>query len=292
MRRLSKSADEYYSALEAVADKQDELTQSLREQVDTISAWISEMMRSNLAPVQSLQVWGAEYIKQRQLAMATGASEKDVAGYLNYAKDYLSNQKTMGGEYKDIFSMVMRDVLGLQGGVEDSLAQRQLDAAQALSNAAMDLSKAGYLLQLANMTGVQGFDPGTASLDTLKTLSGNLGSSTIPSPYRPGQKLPGLEVVPHEDWPVESWADYLDNLTGTSYSELVKMPVSSLKALYGKIKSNTGSGPQSVGGGDITLELSFPIIIDGAEVDRITAKRVLSGGELQSAIDKRIRMVA
>lgn len=45
------------------------------------------------------------------------------------------------------------------------------------------------------------------------------------------------------------------------------------------------------GGGSITLDIQIPVVVDGKEIDRLVAKRVISGGELLRAIDNRIKVV-
>jgi hypothetical protein len=44
------------------------------------------------------------------------------------------------------------------------------------------------------------------------------------------------------------------------------------------------------GGEQIDITIEIPVVIDGHEVDKIVAKRVISGGELTAAIDGRVRV--
>jgi hypothetical protein len=48
---------------------------------------------------------------------------------------------------------------------------------------------------------------------------------------------------------------------------------------------------KNIAGRSIVLDISIPVVIDGREIDRITAKRVISGGDLTTAIDRRIKVM-
>lgn len=146
MLKLAKSADEYYTALEDVAKKQDEVVASLRKQSQTITQWLSDLNRSPLAPSNSMEAVSTEYNRLKGLAKGTGATEADTSSYLNYAKEYLDYMRKYGGDYKALYASVVSDVQGLQSTIDTKVSDAQLAAATALSSAAALLGSAGNAL--------------------------------------------------------------------------------------------------------------------------------------------------
>jgi hypothetical protein len=89
-------------------------------------------------------VWDTEYARLKGQA----TTDKGVSDFLSYSTDYLEfMQRYTGGNYKDIYEMVMKDVgaLGDLAQAQLPVAQRQLAAIQSATNSA----KAAAAAQLA-----------------------------------------------------------------------------------------------------------------------------------------------
>lgn len=130
LMKAAGAADEYYSALEDAADVQDQVTQGLRDQSQTITQWISDMNRSTLSPATSKEAIINEYQRLKGLASAEGATSADTSNFLSYAQEYLTYMRAYGGDYKAIFDEVMGDASGLKTGIDKqiALAEAQLSA--------------------------------------------------------------------------------------------------------------------------------------------------------------------
>ena len=136
--KLAEYADEYYTVLEEVTNKQGELIASLREQSQTITQWLSDLTRSSQAPVASLESYQVEYARQKGLASAPGSTEDQLSAYLDYSKQYLDFMRSYGGDYNSIYTSVTGDVLSLKTSfdAQATIAEQQLAAIQAADDAA------------------------------------------------------------------------------------------------------------------------------------------------------------
>jgi hypothetical protein len=242
--RLADAADEYYSALEDVGGSMEDMTKALKDQVRMITDWISDLSRSSLAPVQSMEGWRLEYERQKAMASAPGATTQDVSGYLNYAKEYLQFMRTYGGDYQDLYNSVVGDVGDL--GEMKNTALSQLDAITAADNAAR-LAAARQLAATYEVMGrpVPAFSGG--GLTQGPSMAGEAGREWIVPTYEP-QRSNFLSTVPPQFW---------DNLRG-------------------------GVVSQGGGGGDITVRV--PVYLDGKVVADVVAKHVPRNANLSDAI--------
>jgi hypothetical protein len=146
LQEATRIAQEYADALDTAVEKQKQLIESLKSISQSITQWISEMTRGSLAPVQSIQVWETEYTRLKGMAQAPGATSKEVSGFLDYAKEYLSFQQSYGttGSYQDVYEAVMADVKSLQDftDLQVNAAELQLIATQAADVAARAAAQA------------------------------------------------------------------------------------------------------------------------------------------------------
>ena len=143
MLKLAESADNYYSALEDVAQKQDEVTQSLKKQSDMVVQWLREInMNVAIAPVISSTAMVNEYNRLKGIVSGSGATEQDTSNFLSYAKEYLSYMRVYSNDYKSTYDKVIADMQGLSTTFEDKVVNAQLEAANALKDAAAQLSAA------------------------------------------------------------------------------------------------------------------------------------------------------
>lgn len=109
-------------------DNNRKLNESLHDQSMTIQAWLSELKRGSLSPVQSNVEWVAEYSRLKGIANAPatydddnvqtgGATSEDKTNFLSYAKEYMEYSKSYGtsGSYKEIYDMIVGDVNSMGG---------------------------------------------------------------------------------------------------------------------------------------------------------------------------------
>jgi hypothetical protein len=152
---LKSAQDEYNRAYQAYLNEQVRLWDTqlkaqqdyvtgLTDRIEEVKKWLSGTERSTTAVVGSRNVWDTEYARLKGQA----TTDKGVSDFLSYSTDYLEfMQRYTGGNYKDIYEMVMKDVgaLGDLAQAQLPVAQRQLAAIQSATNSA----KAAAAAQLA-----------------------------------------------------------------------------------------------------------------------------------------------
>jgi len=193
---LAGAADEYYSALEDVGGSMGDMTKALKDQVRMITDWISDLSRSSLAPVQSMEGWRLEYERQKALASASGATTQDVSGFLNYAKEYLEFMRTYGGDYQALYNSVVGDVADI--GEMKNTALMQLDAITAADNAAR-LAAARQLAATYDVMGRTAPAFAGGGLTSGPSLAGEAGREWVVPTYEP-QRSNFLQNAPPEFW--------------------------------------------------------------------------------------------
>jgi hypothetical protein len=250
MLKLAGAADEYYDAMGDNLDMQNDLTKSLRDQSKMISDWISDLNRSSLAPVTSMEGWRLEYERQKAMASAPGATTQDVSGYLNYAKEYLQFMRTYGGDYKAIYDSIVGDVQAL-GDVKDA----QILAIEA-ADAAARVNADRIVAAITTGRDIGGPNPplrqyAGGGLTYGPSMAGERGQEWIVPTYEP-QRSNFLSTVPPQFW---------ENLRG---------------------------GGVSQGGGDITVHV--PVYLDGKVVADVVAKQISRNTNLFGEIGKVPRM--
>jgi len=247
MLKLAGAADEYYDAMGDNLDMQNDLTESLRDQSKMIQDWISDLSRSSLAPVQSMEGWRLEYERQKTMASAPGATTQDVSGYLNYAKEYLQFMRTFGGDYKAIYGAIVGDVQAL-GDVKDA----QLSAIEA-ADAAARANADRIVAAITTGRDIGGPNPpirayAGGGLTSGPSMAGERGQEWIVPTYEP-QRSNFLSTVPPQFW---------ENLRG--------------------------GGVSQGGGGDITVRV--PVYLDGKVVADVVARQIRINTNLSSEIGK------
>jgi hypothetical protein len=88
------------------------LNESMHSQSQTITAWLSELSRGSLSPVQSAGSWGLEYNRLKENAMSGTATSSDLSAFLSYAKDFMTYSKSFstGAGYQSVYEMIVGDV--------------------------------------------------------------------------------------------------------------------------------------------------------------------------------------
>jgi len=167
MLKLAGAADEYYDAMGDNLDMQNDLTESLRRQSETIAKWLADLKGTSLAPVMSAAGREAEYLAAREGAYAPGASTEAVSSYLNEAKEYLEFMRSYSGDYMSIYQQVTGDVEALAAAI-----------AVAMTNLPMH---------------------GAGGLTSGPTITGEIGSEWNVPTYEP-QRSRFLENAPPQFW--------------------------------------------------------------------------------------------
>jgi hypothetical protein len=117
----AEAAEELAKEQEDQLEAQQKLIDGIRNLIETIDDWLASLSTSaNLAPGGTSAVaWTNEY--NRLLNLASGGGEEQVKNYLSYAKDYLSFMKSFGGDYQELYNMVVGDVLGIRSTLQGQL---------------------------------------------------------------------------------------------------------------------------------------------------------------------------
>jgi len=94
------------------------MSDDLAKQGETISEWLSDLTRSNLAPVQSAEAWGVTFAEK--LAAALADPSKKTSEFLSFARDYLDFAKAYADneDYLAAYQAVTGAVDTLGGYVE------------------------------------------------------------------------------------------------------------------------------------------------------------------------------
>jgi hypothetical protein len=244
----SEAADAYYTAVEDAVGSTDKLIESLKKQSAAIQQWLHDINLSALAPVTSREAWSAEYERQKAMASASGATDQDVASYLNYAKEYLQFMRTYGGDYKAIYDAVVGDVQKL-GDIKDA----QITAIEA-ADAAARVNADRIVAAITTGRDIGGPQPpirayASGGLTSGPSLAGEAGREWVVPTYEP-QRSQFLKSVPAEFW---------DNLRG---------------------------GGAVSGGGDITVRV--PVYLDGKVVADVVAKQIPRNANLSGEIRRAV----
>jgi hypothetical protein len=268
--KWSAAADEYYSAMGDNLDMQNNLTESLRNQSETIRNWLIDLNMSALAPVTSMESYRAEYERQKAMASAPGATEQDLSGFLNYAKEYLQFMRSYGGDYQAIYDAVVGDV-GQLGDIKDA----QIAAIEAADNAAR-----------------------AAAADHTKLL----GLVVQATAERDVARLPaireesdGVRFIPESgDWYYQAYAagglTSGPSLAGESGREWVVPTYEPQRSRFLESappqfwENLRGAGVVQPGGGELTVRV--PVYLDGKIVADVVAKHIPRNANLSDAIKR------
>jgi len=290
MMNLAESADQYYTALGDVLDAQNDLTESLKNQQQTIKQWLIDIAMSNLAPAVSAESYINEYNRQKSLAFSNTATEEDVSNYLNYAKTYLEFMRTYGGNYQETYNNVIEDVRLLGDGVDlqIDLAQRQLQALNNIelytaTSAAMAASSANNYTNpieaLYEMILGRSADPGgyayySGLYSTGSTLA-DIANSMYSSPEYTGHASGGYSNVPAifgeagGEWAVPTYEPQRSSF-------LKKAP----QSFWDNLGLNGGSN--NTDGGEMVIHVH--VNVDGKEIGDVVTKQIPRNGDLAGAI--------
>ena len=134
MLKLAGAADEYYDAMGDNLDMQNDLTESLRRQSETIAKWLADLKGTSLAPVMSAAGREAEYLAAREGAYAPGASTEAVSAYLNEAKEYLEFMRSYSGDYMSVYQQVTGDVEALAAAIAVAMTNLPMHGAGGLTS--------------------------------------------------------------------------------------------------------------------------------------------------------------
>jgi len=134
MLKLAGSADEYYDAMGDNLDMQNDLTESLRRQSETIAKWLADLKGTSLAPVMSAVGREVEYLAAREGAYAPGASTEAVTSYLNEAKEYLEFMRSYSGDYMSVYQQVTGDVEALAAAIAVAMTNLPMHGGGGLTN--------------------------------------------------------------------------------------------------------------------------------------------------------------
>jgi hypothetical protein len=140
-----------------------------------------------------MEGWRLEYERQKAMASAPGATTQDVAGYLNYAKEYLQFMRTYGGDYKAIYDAIVGDVQAL-GDVKDA----QISAIEAADAAARyNADRIVEAIFGREVGPYQLFSAG--GLTRGPSIAGEIGKEWVVPTYEP-QRSNFLSTVPPQFW--------------------------------------------------------------------------------------------
>jgi len=262
MLKLAGAADEYYDAMGDNLDMQNDLTESLRRQSETIAKWLSDLNLSALAPVTSMEGYRAEYERQKGLASAQGATDQDVSGFLSYAKTYLEFMRAFGGDYKSIYDAVVGDVEAL--GEQKDAVVLAIEAADVAAREAARLA-----LEQARL---------------IRTATERIGPSSTPPEYDGGVRGPyapgGVRAA--------GGITYGPTLTGEAGQEWI-VPTyepqrsNFLSTVPPQFWENLRGGGASQGGGETPMVKAY-FIVDGKVLGETMAKQIPRSASLSDAI--------
>lgn len=274
MLQLADSADKYYSALEDVADAQDDITKSLKAQRDTIIQWLADMNLSPLAPSNSMQAVQAEYSRLKGIAGGAGATSSDTSNFLNYAKEYLSYMRSYGGDYKQIYGGVMSDVTGMKTGIDAQidLAQKQLDALNLIVLNTGVTATAGLPGALPGQSLVNSQYGQTGLDDSVIALLKGAANGSSPSPY----------------WTMDKANSILDQFGIPHKAGLDYVPFDNYPARLHKgervLTANEARGYSSDTNGERPIVIENHLFIDSNEIGNVVTKQISRNGNLSSEI--------
>jgi hypothetical protein len=280
---------ELANAAKTAAEAVDSLTESLKNQQQTIKQWLIDIAMSNLAPVTSAESYMNEYARQKSLAFSNTATEDDVSNYLNYAKTYLEFMRAYGNNYQSTYDAVINDVKLLGSGVDlqIDLAQRQLEALNNIelytaTSAAMAASSAtnynNPIEALYQMILGRSSDPGGYAYysglystgSTLADIANSMYSSSEYTGHADGgyANKPSIFGEAGGEWAVPTYEPQRSNF-------LKKAPQSFWDNL------GIGGGLDS-SGGDMVIHVH--VNVDGKEIGDVVTKQIPRNGDLAGAI--------
>lgn len=262
--------------IDKLITQEDQLIENLRGYAGTIGQWLVDLNMSSAAPVSSMQSWVTEYNKRKELATGGG----DVAGYLSYAKEYLTYMRAYGGDYKSTYETVVGDVTTLGENFEDIVdtADLQLQATKEADQAAREAAQ--------------------AQLDATKSIAAAAITAAVIVAEQPADVTSAAASVASYDWSSVDWgvgwggfaSGGLANKpsvfgeSGPEWAVPTYEPQRTkfLKSAPKSFWSNLGQG----GGEDITIMV--PVYLDGNVIAESTAKYVSRNSNLNEAIRRAI----
>jgi hypothetical protein len=214
-----------------------------------------------------MESYRAEYDRPKAIATAPGATEGDLSGFLNYAKEYLQFMRSYGGDYKSIYEAVTGDVRQLGEAKDAQVAAIEAADKAAREAAAKQSALLGLVVQATTERDV-------ARLPAIREIGDRIASPTVR--FIPEYAGGGLMTRPSiggeagDEWAVPTYepqrSRFLENAPPEFWENL------------------RGAGVVQPNGGNLTVKAYF--IVNDKVLGEAVAKQIPRNANLQDEIQR------